>query len=116
MAARQAAGARGGTTSFYNPLDPKLRALVGMGNRDNPEGVSTNHIGDVMRKNPKVDTTVTSTPQPGNFGMLQNPIHDCGNLVSKSDSQARLPGFIIGDRLAELFLRLFKNDLYHLPN
>jgi hypothetical protein len=69
-----------------------------------------------MRKNTKVYATVTATPQPGNFGMLQNPIHDGGNLVSKSDSQSRFLGFIIGGRLAELLLRLFKNDLYHLRN
>jgi hypothetical protein len=89
---------------------------MGMGYRDNPQGVSTNHINDIMRKNSKVYTTITTTPQPGDFGMLQNPIHDCGNLVSKSDSQPRFLGFIIGSRLAELLLRLFKNDLYHLPN
>jgi len=87
-----------------------------MGNRNNPNGVSTNHIGDVMRKYTKVYTPVATTPQPRNFGMLQNPIHYSGNLVSKSDSQARLLGFIIGSRLAELLLRLFKNDWYHLPN
>ena len=87
-----------------------------MGNRDNPQGISTNHIGDVMRKNMKVYATVTATPQPGNFGMLQNPAHNCANLVSKSDSQPRFLGFIIGNRLAELLLRLFQNDLYHLPS
>lgn len=87
-----------------------------MRNRDNPQDVSTNHIRDVMRKNTKVYATVAATPQPGNFGMLQNPAHNCGNLVSKSDSQPRFLEFIIGNRLAELLLRLFQNDLYHLPN
>jgi hypothetical protein len=87
-----------------------------MGNRDNPQSVSTKYIGDVMRKSPEVYTTVTATPQPGTFGMLENPIHDRRNLVSESDSQPRLLGFIISSRLAELLLCLFENDLYHLPN
>jgi hypothetical protein len=87
-----------------------------MSNRYNPNGVSTNHIGDVMRKNTKVHTTVSATPQPGNFGMLQNPIRNCGNLVSKSDPQPGFLGFIIGNRPVKLLLRLLKNDQCHPAN
>jgi len=35
---------------------------MGMGNRDYPEGVSTNHIGDIMGKNTKVYASVTARP------------------------------------------------------
>jgi hypothetical protein len=37
-------------SSFYNPPNPKLRTAVGIGDGDNPQGVSTNYIGDVMEK------------------------------------------------------------------
>jgi hypothetical protein len=81
-----------------------------VGNRDDPDGVTTNDVGNVMRTDAQVDSAIALGSQPRNLRVAQNPIRHRCDLLSESPPEARLLGLVMEGRLCEFFLRLSKDD------
>ena len=48
--------------SSSNAINPELRTTITVRNRHDPDGISTNDIGDVVRKSAQIDSAISFRP------------------------------------------------------
>ena len=73
----------------------------------NPEGISSNHEGQVVGKNPQIDLPTSVGPNPVEIRVSRNPRHTTiyFHFQPVPESDARF--FVVGDCVKEFVLRFF---------
>ena len=84
-----------------------------MSNGQNPNGVSPNVIGDVIRKNLQVHPAVALGPESWQFGVVSDPLNGATNLFFQSNAKTGFNFLIVCNGLVEFNFRLLENFELH---
>lgn len=84
-----------------------------MSNRQNPNRIASDNVGNVKRKDSQIDAPVAARAQAIQFGMVGNPQNAPVHFIFETLSQAIASLFVIGDGIEELVPGLLNKSKDH---
>ena len=84
-----------------------------MSDGENPNGVSPNEIGDIVRKDFEVDSAVTLGPEAGQFRIEENPVDHPASFLFQAEAQTCFNSFVIRNGFVQFVLRLLEDLKVH---